>query len=89
MSNPRAPEAQLITEAIANDAVICDIESEAHPVMLPDSIHKWWDVRPMVDPREHAPESVDMARRAIDYALSAGLAVRHPTEQHLLRITRA
>lgn len=91
MSDPNAPETQLISAAfaIAADAVVTDIESEAHAVILPRSIHRWWDVRPMVDPREHAPEIVDMARRAIDYALTAGLAERHPTEQHLLRIIRA
>lgn len=91
MSDPQSPATQLITQAlaIANDAVIADIESEAHAVMLPDSVHRWWDVRPMVDAREHIPEFVDMAQRAIDYALSAGLAERHPTHAHLVRITQA
>ena len=38
----------------------------------------------MLDLREHAPPVVDMAREALDYALSAGLARRHPAMPHLV-----
>ena len=82
-----ATMARLAVE-IADRAAITDIECETHPVKLDDSPHTWRDVRPMVDEREHAPESIDMAMRAIDYALLRHLAERHPQHQHLLRITR-
>jgi hypothetical protein len=62
--------------SIANRAVICDIESEGH-LVVEDGI-RYYDVRPMTDPREHGPENVDMATEAITYAVSAGLVVAHP-----------
>ena len=84
MQHPTA----LIEQAfqIANAAVICDIESEGHQVVLGGWV--FYDTRPMTDLNEHGPEVVDMLRQAIDYALQAGLAMQHPTQPHLLRILR-
>lgn len=85
-SNPRYAHLSLVRLAflIANRAVVSDIESEC--VALEGG---WWDVRPMLDPREHSPEVVDMVREAIDYALASQLAVRHPQHAHLLRLRRS
>ena len=71
---------------IANDAVIADIECNAHQHIDSDG-RTWWDIRPMLDPHEHAPQSIDMAAMAIDYAIDSALAQRHPFERHLLRLT--
>lgn len=71
---------------IANDAVIADIESNAHQHTDSDG-RTWWDIRPMLDPREHAPQSIDMTAMAIDYAIDSGLAQRHPFARHLVRLT--
>lgn len=81
-----AADAALVAQAfeLANRAVISDIETEGVKVKLDGAT--WWDTRPMVDPQEHAPLVVDMARQAIDYALQAGLVTRHPYEHHLVRI---
>ncbi len=81
-------DAHLVAQAfhLANRAVISDIETEA--VRVRHGGETWWDTRPMVDPKEHAPQSIDMAQQAIDYALAAGLAVRHQFEPHLLRIVK-
>lgn len=46
----------------------------------------WKDTRPTLDPREHSPELIDMVGELIDYAVSAGLATRHPQHPHLLRL---
>lgn len=82
------PPTALIKQAfaIANTAVVADIEMECHQVMLGGWV--FYDTRPMVDPNEHDPQVVDMARQAIDYALQAGLAMQHPTRPELLRILR-
>lgn len=72
---------------LANQAAVADIQCNACHTELDGAT--WWDVRPMLDPREHAPQAVDMAQMALDYAVLAGLAARHPEQPHLLRITSA
>lgn len=82
--------AELVRHAtqIADRAVVEDIESEGlHIASLPGR-PSWYDIRPMVDEREHSPQCIDMNKAAIDYALMRGLAVRHPEHAHLVRITR-
>lgn len=71
--------------AIASRAVICDIECEG--IRIGPAHDRTWDVRPMLDEREHSPEFVDMAREAVAFALAMRLAVvddaSHP---HIVRI---
>lgn len=70
---------------IANRAVIADIESEAVRVHdMPGG--RWYDVRPMLDAREHPPESIDMANEALRYAQDCGLVRTHPEHEHLVRV---
>lgn len=72
---------------LATTAVADDIRSECARVTLGG--WTWWDTRPMLDPREHAAETIDMARLAIDYAVQTGLAMRNPMQPHLLHLLRA
>ena len=67
-----------IAMRIADAAVVADIESYGVPIG-----GRVYDVSPMLDPREHAPQVVDMAREAIDYALERGLVQRLPQDGHL------
>ena len=80
-------DANLVAQAfrLANRAVVSDIQDGGIKVRQPDG-SIWWDTRPMVDPHEHDPIVIDMAKQAIDYALDAGLVVRHAFEPHLVRI---
>jgi hypothetical protein len=82
-------EATLMSAAvrIARQAVVADIQSNAHHTTVDGAV--WWDTRPMLDPREHAPQSLDMALQALDFAVLAGLATRHQDKPYLLRITAA
>lgn len=77
---------ELIEQAfrLANAAVVADIESYCTPVHIAG--WKFWDTRNWTDLREHAPQEVDMAKQAIDYAVASGLAMHHPQQRHLLRI---
>lgn len=75
-----------IAFTLANQAVISDIESEAAKVMQYGLT--WYDIRPMLDPREHTSQVIDMAGLALGYALSSGLVVRHPEQEHLVRVAR-
>ena len=79
--------AELVRHAlqIADAAVVDDIECEG--VYLDDSFG-WYDVRPMLDEREHSSQCIDMATQALRYAVMRGLAQRHPDHAHLVRITR-
>lgn len=81
-----APAVLQIADAmeIANRAVLEDIESYAVKVTLEGQT--WYDTRPMLDPREHAPEALDMAAQALRYAEKAGLMSRHRAERHLVRL---
>lgn len=71
---------------IARAAVIADIESEC--VAETVGAQRWWDTRPMLDAREHAPAVVDMARESLQYALDTAIVTGHPTVAHLVRINR-
>lgn len=87
MSNPNAPETRGITQAIAiaNAAVVADVQSYGHKVVLDGAT--WWDIRPLVDPNEHAPQVVDQSRQGIDYGLAAGALAMHPSIPHYVRVT--
>lgn len=71
--------------AIGNRAVVETIECEGVHVYLPEP-GRWFDTRPMLDPREHAPEVIDMAAEAISYGEAAGLVRRHSAQRHLVCI---
>lgn len=75
-----------IAFTLANEAVISDIESEGVKVMQYGMT--WYDIRPMLDSREHAEQVIDMAGLALGYALSSGLVIRHPEQEHLVRVAR-
>jgi hypothetical protein len=74
---------------VADRAAVCDIECEC--VMHDrdeDGNRRWLDTRPMLDPREHDPALIDMARESLAYARARGLIefmVGHP---HLVRVLR-
>lgn len=73
-----------LARIIANRNVIADVEENCPRVNLGDG-GTWRDTRPMVDPREHAPEVIDMASQALDYATGSGLLARHPAQTYLVR----
>lgn len=79
-------DTDLIAQAfrIANAAVITDIETTAARVN--GGTGRWYDIRPMLDPREQCSEFIDMNSQAIAYALAVGLVTADPTHAHLVRI---
>jgi hypothetical protein len=77
--------------AIADAAVVAEIECECIDTQLDDDCPptwRWYDTRAMFSQHEHSPQCIDMSTEALDYALTRGLVVRHPVQQHLVRITR-
>lgn len=50
---------------------------------------RWFDTRPMLDPREHSGPAIDLCSDALRYAHSRGLISAHPQQPHLVRIARA
>lgn len=54
---------------LAEAAVVADIESEGiHVRIAPDHAPRVYDVRRMLDPREHSPITIDMVAIALAYA---------------------
>jgi hypothetical protein len=71
---------------IADAAAVADIETEAVAVQ---NVHqRWYDVRPMLDVREHCGELIDLATETLAYAEQRGLIQRHLVERHMVRIVR-
>lgn len=68
---------------IADDEARSSIESNAHMADAP-----WWDVRPMLDPREHAPQVIDLHKVHLQYARLRGLVEVHPDTPHYVRLVR-
>lgn len=71
---------------LANAAVLSDIRRHCVRVDLPAAPYsgEWFDTRPMLDPREHRPQNVDMATTALQWANDTGLVHRHPLHAHLV-----
>lgn len=80
-------DALLVARAfrIANAALVADIEGEGTRVH--ERVDgRWYDIRPMLDDREHSPEFIDMNREALDYGLAAGVITADASVPHLVRI---
>lgn len=78
--------------AIADHAVVADIEAlpaerDRSGAIINGRTIVWRDTRPMLSPHEHAPQVIDMARAALQYAELRRLVARHPQQPHLVRIT--
>jgi hypothetical protein len=86
MTNPIQVAAMAHT--LADRAVVSDIEAEAAP-QTDEHGRKWYDTRPMLDPRELPDDFVEMNRQALEYAHQRGLVSPHPQHAHLVRITKA
>ena len=69
---------------IADAAVLADVESGAVPVHIDGA--RWHDTRPMLDPREHCDDVLEMTRLALGYAIARGLVERHAAQGHLVRV---
>ncbi len=85
MSDPNEPLPRgLIASAlaIADRAVIADIETEG--ISWGRKGDRIYDIRPLIDEREHSHETIDMAEQALGYAVARGLIVFERT--HLARI---
>ena len=72
--------------ALADRAVVADIETEGI-AQTDEHARKWYDTRPMLDPRELPDDFVEMNRQALDYAHQRGLVSRHPQHAYLVRVS--
>lgn len=75
-------------QARIDASVINELRAHTVAVFQSTSVHAWRDTRPMLDPRERSPASIDISREALAYALQRGLAARHPADPDLIRLTR-
>jgi hypothetical protein len=74
-----------LAHVLADAMVVSDIECNAHAEL--DALgRRWFDTRPMLDPREQPEEIIDMTRQALEYALARPLVVQHSHKPWLVRI---
>ena len=74
---------------LANRAVVADVQTQCVCVWSEwpgEGKQRCYDTRPMLDPREHAPEVIDMVVQALSYGEWAGVLVRHPAARYLVRV---
>lgn len=76
-----------LAQRLAAAACIADIETGAVP-QTDKQGRCWYDMRPMLDPREVCDDTLEMNRQSLDYALGRGLISAHPLLPHLVRIVR-
>lgn len=62
--------------AIADAAVVSDVETNALLVGGLSYGRLLYDVRPMLDPREQPQEVIDMAQQAVNYGLARGILAK-------------
>jgi hypothetical protein len=75
-------------QRIADQAVVADVECEG--VAEADAAgQRWYDIRPLIDHREHSGQVMDINSERLAYAFARQLIERHPQHAHLVRITRA
>lgn len=77
-----------LAHQLADRACISDIEVHAH-AQTDDLGRKWYDTRPLLDPREQCDDFIEMNLQALAYAHERGLISPHPVNTHLVRITKA
>ena len=72
---------------IANETILCAIAD--HCVMARDEDGRMaFDTRPMLDPREVKPATLDLHAEMLSYGEAAGLLQRHAKQRHLVRMVR-
>lgn len=81
---PKIANLTPLTREYAAAAVVADLELFCAEVTL-DGV-RWYDTRPMLDPREHSPECIDLGEKAVTLALGLHLADQHPQHTYLLRL---
>lgn len=65
--------------------VVADVESGGVRTHLPEP-GRWYDTRPMLDPREHAGPVIDQALEALRFGEASNALLRHPQHRHLVRV---
>ena len=74
-------------QRIADQDAVATVETNCIDVRQPHDRTHWYDTRTMLDPREFAPEVLDMHLVRLQYALTRGLVTPHPDVPHMVRIT--
>lgn len=77
-----------LAHLLADRACIADIETNCIAQRPDEQGRRWYDTRPMLDPREMPDHLIDMNRQALDYARARGLVSAHPQLPHLVRIAK-
>lgn len=81
-------ELHALAHQLAERACVTDIETEA-VAQTDEHGRRWYDTRPMLDPREMSDDLIEMNVQALAYAHQRGVISPHPLHAHLVRIVKA
>lgn len=84
MDEPTLKDLLLSALAIADRAVIADIETEGLRIGVPHA--RCYDVGFLLDSREQPPEAIDMFKEALGYAVCRRLVEIDIAHPHIVRI---
>lgn len=85
MHTDTAPHTDTQALRLLDQYIVSDVECNGHHMIRGEFGPRWYDVRPMLDEREHCPEFIDMARAAIELGVSRGVLKRHPEQPHIVK----
>ena len=72
--------------AIADRAVVADIETEGARVQCAATGTWWLDISNLLSDQEHAPETIDMNSEALAWAFARQLIQQHPKRPLWVRV---
>jgi hypothetical protein len=72
---------------IANETIVGTI-ADYCVIARDDDGRTHFDTRPMLDPREVKPATLDLHAEMLSYGEAVGLLQRHATHRHLVRLVR-
>lgn len=72
-----------------DEYIVSTVECEGVSIELPEHYgRRWYDVRPMLDEREHSTEYIDAAREGIAWGLHRRVLRQHPDVPHLIQCSK-
>ena len=85
-TQPDAAEYSDMARKLAGMYLQSDVETNCPVAIRSQDGAVWRDTRPMLDPREHCPQLLDINRAIINYGLAVGMLAAHPHTPHLVRV---
>ena len=87
MSNPTSAQAAILVDQayrLARAYVVDTLRTEGVQTIIGG--WTFYDVRHLLDHREHSSETIDQIKLMLDHGLAAQILMQHPTQPHLFHV---